>query len=194
VAGQGATPEYLIRTIAQARRLDPDRDLTLAFRLPYPEIAASLVAGRVSLAILPEPFATQALAGNPRVRVPFSLDELWREATGRPGYPMSVLVIRDTFIRDRSASVRALLEAYADSIAWVRGNPAQAGALVEKHDLGLKAAVAAAAIPRSAYVFIPAPEARADVEALLSVFLRIEPKSIGDRLPDPGFYAEIPRR
>jgi NitT/TauT family transport system substrate-binding protein len=65
---------------------------------------------------------------------------------------------------------------------------------VEKHDLGLKAAVAAAAIPRSAYVFTPAPEARADVEALLSVFLRIEPKSIGGRLPDPEFYAEIPRR
>lgn len=194
VAGQGATPEYLIRTIAEARGLDPDRDLALAFRLPYPEIAASLVAGRISLAVLPEPFATQALAGNPRARIPFSLDQLWREATGRPGYPMSVLVIRDSVIRDRPATVRALLGAYADSIAWVKANPAEAGALVEKHDLGLKAAVAAAAIPRSAYVFLPAPEARADVEALLSVFLNIEPKSIGGRLPDPGFYAEIPKR
>lgn len=194
VAGQGATPEYLVRTIAEARGLDPDKDLALAFRLPYPEIAASLVAGRVSLAVLPEPFTTQALAGNPRARVPFSLDELWREATGRPGYPMSVLVIRDSLIRDRPASIRALLRAYADSIGWVKANPAEAGTLVEKHDLGLKAAVAAAAIPRSAYVFIPALEARADLEALLEVFLRIEPKSIGGRLPDPGFYAEIPTR
>jgi len=194
VAGQGATPEYLIRTIAAARGLDPDRDLALAFRLPYPEIAASLVAGRISLAVLPEPFATQALLGNPNARVPFSLDQFWREATGRPGYPMSVLVIRDSVIRDRAASVRVLLDAYRDSIAWVKANPAEAGTLVEKHDLGLKAAVAAAAIPRSAYVFIPAPEARMDVEALLSVFLRITPKSIGGKLPDPSFYAEIGKR
>jgi len=194
VAGQGATPEYLIRTIAAARGLDPDRDLVLAFRLPYPEIAASLVAGRISLAVLPEPFATQALLGNPSARVPFSLDQLWREATGRPGYPMSVLVIRDSVIRDRPASARALLDAYRDSIAWVKANPGQAGLLVEKHDLGLKASVAAAAIPRSAYAFMPAAEARADVEALLSVFLRIAPKSIGGKLPDPGFYAEIGRR
>lgn len=194
VAGQGATPEYLIRTIASARGLDPDRDLSLAFRLPYPEIAASLVADRISLAVLPEPFATQALAGNPRARVPFSLDQLWREATGRPGYPMSVLVIRDSVIRDRPADLRALLDAYRDSIAWVKANPAEAGILVEKHDLGLKAAVAAAAIPRSAYVFVPAAQARADVEALLEVFLRIAPKSIGGGLPDAEFYAEIPKR
>ncbi len=194
VAGQGATPEYLIRTIAEARGLDPDRDLNLAFRLPYPEIAASLAAGRISLAVLPEPFATQALAGNPRARVPFSLDELWKEATGRPGYPMTALVIRDAVLRDRPVSASALLAAYADSIAWVRAHPGDAGVLVEKHDLGLKASVAAAAIPRSAYVFIPAPDARADVEALLAVFLRIAPKSIGGRLPDPSFYAEIPKR
>ena len=194
VAGQGATPEYLIRTIASARGLDPDRDLSLAFRLPYPEIAASLVADRISLAVLPEPFATQALAGNPLARVPFSLDQLWREATGRPGYPMSVLVIRDSVIRDRPADLRALLDAYRDSIAWVKANPAEAGILVEKHDLGLKAAVAAAAIPRSAYVFVPAAQARADVEALFEVFLRIAPQTIGGGLTDAEFYAEIPKR
>ena len=194
VAGQGATPEFLIRTIARNKGLDPDKDLRLSFRLPYPEIAASLVTGRITSAVLPEPFATQALMGNPQARVPFSLDELWREATGRPGYPMSVLVLRDSLVRDRPAAARALLDAYEASIAWVKANPMEAGALAEKHDLGLKAAVAAAAIPRSAYVFIPALEARADVETLLSVFLQTSPKSIGERLPDPYFYAEIIKR
>ncbi len=51
---------------------------------------------------------------------------------------------------------------------------------MEKHDLGLKAAIAGAAIPRSAYVFIPASEARKDVEALLSVFLEIAPNPSGE--------------
>jgi NitT/TauT family transport system substrate-binding protein len=191
VAGQGATPEFVLRTIARKKGLDPDRDLKLAFQLPPPEIAASLVAGRITAAVLPEPFATQALQGNPKARVPFALDALWKEATGRPGYPMSVFVVRDSLLRERPAAARALMAAYGSSIAWVKAHPAEAGALAEKHDLGLKAAVAAAAIPKSGYVFIPAKAARADIEALLSAFLATAPKSIGGRLPDADFYADI---
>ena len=193
VAGQGATPEYLLRAIARKKGLDPDKDLTLAFHLPPPEIAASLAAGRISAAVLPEPFATQALKGNPQARVPFSLEALWKETTGRPGYPMSVFVMRDALLQERPKTAKALAGAYEASIAWVKAHPAEAGTLAEKHDLGMKAAVAAAAIPRSAYVFTPARAARADMEALLSVFLAVSPKSIGGRLPGPDFYAEIPR-
>jgi len=193
VAGQGATPEFLLRAIAKKKGLDPDKDMTLAFQLPPPEIAASLVAGRILVAILPEPFATQALRGNPQARVPFSLDALWKETSGRPGYPMSVLVMRDSLLREHPGSAKAIAKAYEVSVTWVKAHPTEAGALVEKHDLGLHAAIAAAAIPRSAYVFVPAPAARTDIEALLSVFLAIAPKSIGGRLPSPDFYADLPR-
>lgn len=192
VAGQGATPEYLLRAIARKKGLDPDSALTLAFQMPPPEIAASLVAGRITVAALPEPFATQALKGHPQARVPFSLDALWKETSGRPGYPMSVFVMRDAVLREQPAAARAILKAYEASIRWVKEHPAEAGTLVEKHDLGMKAAVASAAIPRSAYVFVPARPARADVEALLTVFLSLAPKSIGGKLPGPDFYAEIP--
>jgi NitT/TauT family transport system substrate-binding protein len=193
VAGQGATPEYVLRAIAKKKGLDPDRDLTLAFQMPPPEIAASLITGRITVAVLPEPFATQALKGNAQARVPFSLDTLWKEATGRPGYPMSVFVMRDALLKERPDSAKAITKAYEASVAWVKTHPAEAGVLVEKHDLGMKAAIASAAIPRSAYVFVPAPAARADVEALLTVFLSLAPKSIGGKLPAGAFYAETPR-
>lgn len=193
VAGQGATPEYLMRTIAKKKAMDPDKDLRMAFHLPYPEIAASIVAGRVSVAVLPEPFATLALRGNPEARVAFDLGKLWTETTGRKNYPMTVFVVRDSLLADHPETARALLEALEASISWVKANPSEAGALVEKHDLGLKAAIASAAIPRSAYVFIPAARARTDVEALLSVFLEMEPKSIGGKLPDASFYADVKR-
>ena len=77
----------------------------------------------------------------------------------------------------------------AASIAWVTAQPLEAGALVEKQELGLKAGIAAKAIPRSAYVFTAAPEARGAVEALLGVFLELAPASVGGKLPDDGFYA-----
>lgn len=193
VAGQGATPEFLMRTILPKSGINPDTDLHLGFNLPYPEIAASLVAGTIDIAVLPEPFATLALRGNPAVRVPFSLSALWTEATGQSDYPMSVFVIRSSLLEEHPAAVRALLADYKASIARVVADPAAAGVLVEKHDMGLKAPIAAAAIPEAAFTFVPAVEARASVEALLSIFLAAAPASIGSRLPDGEWYASPQR-
>ncbi len=193
IAGQGATPEYLFRTIARHEGLDPDRDLKIVFSMPYPEIAASIVAGRIDLAVLPEPFATLALRGNPSARVAFSLSGLWKTATGQASYPMSVFVASGAYIDRHPELIAALMTAYRSSIQNVLADPVTAGVLVEKHDLGLKAPIATASIPASEFVFIPASDARASVEALLSVFLSLSPNSIGSKLPDEAFYVKLKR-
>lgn len=189
VAGQGATPEFLMRTVLPKAGMDPAVDLRMIFSMPYPEIAASIVAGRIDIAVLPEPFATLALKGNPSARVPFPLSALWTAATGQSDYPMSVFVIRASLIEERPAAVKALLVAYKASIQSVLADPAAAGLLVEKHDMGLKAPIATAAIPACAFTFISAKEARPAIEALLSAFLTAAPASIGSKLPDGAWYA-----
>lgn len=191
VAGQGATPDYLLRTILAKAGIKADTDVRLIYSMPIPEIAASMVAGRISIAVVPEPFATLASSGNLAVTEPFSLTALWKDATGQDDYPMSAFVVRDTLITQRPLAVKAILDAYRSSIERVQADPSAAGVLVEKYDMGLKAAVAAKAIPRSAYVFIPAIKARSAVEQLLSVFLSFAPASIGGKLPEPSFYAEF---
>lgn len=191
VAGQGATPEFLMRVVLAKAGMNPDSDLRLVFNMPYPEIAASVVAGKVSVAVLPEPFATQALSGNAAAFVPFSLSERWSAATGQADYPMSVFVVRASIIAERPAAVAALMAAYEASIRSAKADPAAAGVLVERFDLGLKAAIAAKAIPASNYAFVPAASSRASVEALLSVFLASAPASIGGKLPDDAFYASV---
>lgn len=190
VAGQGATPEFLMRTILAKAGMVPDKDIRLNFSMPYPEMAASLVSGRIAIAVLPEPFATVAIKGNPALIQPFALTALWKNATGNDDYPMTAFVVRSSLIVQRPAAIKALLAAYKQAIAWAITNPAAAGLLVEKFDLGLKAPIAAAAIPASNYVFLSAPASRAAVESLLSVFLAAAPASIGGKLPDGDFYAD----
>ena len=160
VAGQGATPDYVFRRILLSKGLNPDRDLRLGYALAYPEIAQSLIAGRISTALLPEPFATMARSGKPDLRSVVDIQGEWVNAGGRGNYPTTILVVDASFAASQPAAIRGILDAVRDSIRWVVANPAEAGVLVEKHNLGLRAAVVEAAIPRSNYVFIPAAAAR----------------------------------
>jgi len=141
--------------------MDPDKDIRLDYSLPYPETAAAIAAGKIAYAILPEPFATMARLANPDLRSPLDLGALWTKQTGQASYPMTAFVVSSKLVSERPQAVKAILRSYAASIDWVLANPAEAGALVEKHELGLKAGIAAKAIPLSAFVFArPGREAR----------------------------------
>jgi NitT/TauT family transport system substrate-binding protein len=191
VAGQGATPDFVFRRILQSKGFNPDTDMRLSYSLAYPEIAQSLIAGRVATALLPEPFATMARSGRPDLRVVSDVQLEWQQAGGIGNYPMTVLVVDADYARSDPAGVRSILDAVKASSEWVTANPAEAGALVEKHDLGLRAPVVAAAIPRSNYVFIDAVEARPALEALYGTFLQFAPESIGGKLPSDSFYLDL---
>jgi NitT/TauT family transport system substrate-binding protein len=137
---------------------------------------------------LPEPFATMARLGKPGLHQIGDIQAEWVNSGGQGNYPMTVLVVDADFAAARPGAVRSVLDAYKASIEWVTAHPAEAGVLVEKHKLGLKAPVAAAAIPKSNYVFVPAAAARPALEALFRVFLENAPVSIGGALPADSFY------
>lgn len=198
VAGQGATPEYLIRTIARSYTIPvytqneskPD-GITLMFSMPYPEMAAALAAGRIESAVLPEPFATVARMNNIALKESFSIHEAWNKATGMSDYPMTVLVGKESFVKQFPKLTAKFLQYYEKSIQTVIANPQEAGQFAEELGFGLKAGIVKASIPRSNYVFIPAESAKLQISTLLNVFLKEAPESIGGKLPDTGFYYSI---
>jgi NitT/TauT family transport system substrate-binding protein len=189
VAGQGAVPEYVFRKILLAHGLKSE-DLKLNFSLGYPEIAQSLIAGRVSIALLPEPFATIARQGRKNLQDIADVQQEWVASGGIANYPMTVLVLNADFAKNNRQAVDAILKAYENSIKMVTSQYAEAGRLVEKHDLGLRSAVVQAAIPKSAYTFIPAARARPALEALFKTLLDFDPASIGAVMPADNFYYE----
>jgi NitT/TauT family transport system substrate-binding protein len=196
-AGQGATPEYVFKQILRAKNINPDKDIKLNFSLAYPEIAQSLIAGKIKYALLPEPFATMAKSGNAAI---VNIDDIQKEwaaaevsATGGKNvsnYPMTVLVVSGDFAAKNKKAVEAFLKAAEASIKWTVSHPAEAGALVEKHNLGLKASVVEKAIPNSNYVYNTGDKARLSIEALFHVFLSdsSSASAIGGKLPPDSFY------
>ncbi len=188
VAGQGATPEYVFRKILAAKGLNNDKAVQLDFSLPYAEAALSVASGKIDLALLPEPFATMATAANPLLTLVSDIQTEWAALDASADYPMTVLVVDSQFASEYPAALSAFLEAYRVSITWVKDQPSAAGLLAEQYDLGLKAAIAAAAIPKSAYVFKTACEAKPALQDLFTLFLEYSPASIGGKLPEAGFY------
>lgn len=187
VAGQGATPEYMIRYLAAKEKISLDggkKGIELDFSIPTSEIAAALGAGKIENALIPEPFVTVALMKAQNVRKAIDIQELW----GKTNYPMTVVVIRKAYAEQNSETVQKFLDAYKNSISWTNANPAEAGALVEKHTLGLNATIASKAIPNAAFVFSYGKDSKVAVEELLSVFMSFAPAAIGGKLPDNEFY------
>ncbi|MDR0909555.1 MAG: ABC transporter substrate-binding protein [Spirochaetaceae bacterium] len=190
VSGHGATPDYVFRSILKHYKLNPEADVHMDFSLAYPEMAQSLISGRIKTALLPEPFATMAMNSGKLRRVG-DIKVEWKKAVGADDYIMTVLAADGKWARANPADVQKIIDAVHTSINWVNANPADAGKLVDKNNVGIAGNIATAAIPRSAYCFIKAKEAKPSLEALFKIFLENSPESIGGKMPADGFYWSI---
>ena len=77
--GKGTTPEYVLRYILTENGVDPDSDVTLDFYSEATEALAQLQAGTSTIAMLPQPFVTSALAQVEGLRVALDMNEEWEK-------------------------------------------------------------------------------------------------------------------
>lgn len=188
---RGSTPEFLLDYLLEHNGIDPHRDVTIDFTYSHIELAAQLAAGRVDLAVLPEPFVTIALSKNKSLRVVIDLQKEWEKLqdASKP-YPTTAFVVRRSLAASHPEVVKQVLAAERRSIEWADAHPEQAGALAERY-LGMPAGVIAKAMPRLNLRFVPAREARGAVEQFLGELFTFDPKSIGGKLPDEHFYLDL---
>lgn len=189
VVGKGTTPDIVFRYLLAKNGLNPDTDVQLDYTLDQVQAAQSLIAGRITLAVLPEPWVTQALKGSNTCEVVFDLQKEWKKVVGNGvALAQTCLVVKKDLVEKRPDVVTAFLSAYKDSIDWANQNPAQAGQLAEKLGVGMKAPVAEAAIPRCNLRYEDAKTSKPSVDAFLKVLYDFSPQSIGGKLPDNDFY------
>lgn len=196
VAGQGSTPEYVIRYLLAKENIavnTTDEDcVTLDFSIPASELAASVIADKALYALVPEPFSTVATTKSQAVKRVLNIQELWAAGENTQNFPMTTIVVRKEFAEKYPEVLKAYLAECKKAIEWSAdgANAKEAGSLVEKHTLGLNAAIASKAMPNCAFEFTDAKNAKESVESLLSVFLQYAPESVGGALPTDEFYFE----
>lgn len=190
-SGKGGAPEYILKKILSDAGLTAGEDVQVEWLANHNEVNTKLLAEPGTIAMLPEPFVSVAMAsGKDGVSELFDLNALWEESTGEE-LPMGVLVAQKSFIEERGDDLKLFLHDYAKSVEFVNENTDESVKLiVEKGFIG-KEVIAKTAVPRCNIVLFDG-DSREDGRAILKTFNQIlfdmEPASVGGKMPDEDFY------
>ncbi|MBR2572431.1 MAG: ABC transporter substrate-binding protein [Clostridia bacterium] len=187
--GKGTTPEYALRTVLTAAGMDPEKDVTIEYKSEATEAAAALAAGQATVAMLPQPFVTAALAQNEGLRVALSLTEAWDQVmTDGSALVTGVVAVRRDFAQSNPEALEAFMEAYRASTAFVNENPEEASEWIADLGIVAKAGIALKAIPACNIVCIEGEEMQSKLSGYLNALYNQDPASVGGALPLDDFY------
>jgi NitT/TauT family transport system substrate-binding protein len=201
---QGSIPDLLYQYVTADQELDPVADFDLVYAPNPQQTAQMLIGGQVDLAILPEPLTTAAILqtkdGDAPLRRVFDMGTEWAEATGGETKATIAGTVALPGVQDKPDVVAIFSREYELAIEWMLDNPQEAGQMAEENlpELGFNAGPVSQALQNITWNYVPAADARAEIEAFFTVLTTLSPDVIGGGLPDEGFYyassaaAELP--
>jgi len=186
---KGASSDVVFKYLLKQNGIDPDKDVTLNYSPSPVELAQLFMAGKTSLAVLPEPWVSVVQSKNPQLKIVLDLQKEWIKIQGSDTpFAQTCLVVNKEFAAQHPQVTEKFLNEYATSIDWVNNNPQLAADLVKNTDIGIPADVAATAIPRCNLKYVSSQESKAAVNKYLQVLLQFSPETVGGKIPDDKFY------
>lgn len=191
MTGKGTTPDYAFRYLLSANGLE-DGDVTIEYKSEAAEVAAVLKEQQDAIGLLPQPFATVAMAQNESLKMVLDLTEEWDKVQSENGGSLvtGVTVCRKEVLEDESkaAAVEVFMKEHGESADFANSDVEAAAELVAQAGIIEKAPVAQKAIPYCSIVCIDGEEMKDMLSGYLSVLYDQDPSSVGGQLPDDGFY------
>lgn len=183
VFGNGTTPDILTRYYLGRQQLD--YPLNHAFQTAG-EITQGILAGKVSRAVLGEPFLSIALRRDSSLRITADLNHFTDNDT--LGFAQTAVVYTPTVENDRTAFEEALRASCEKAVR----HPEETIQTLEAHGIFAQGALTPESIGRCKIHYVSAVEAKNAVMDFLRLIEQYEPKAVGGKLPDAGFMPEEP--
>ena len=185
--GKGTTPEYVLRYLLSQNGIDPDKDITMEYTSEATEALAKVQAGEVSIAMLPQPFVTAAMAQTEGLRVALDMNAEWQTVAGTP-LVTGVLLVRKDAVEADPARFADFMEKYKQSTEQTAADPEGTAALCEAFGVVAKAALAQKALPQCNIVFETGDAMKSDLTTYYQILFDADPTSVGGALPGDDFY------
>lgn len=186
-AGQGTTTEYVLAHILAKNGLTVGTDITVEYASEHAEVITKASQGGYSAILLPEPFVTQMKLANKGFNVAIDLTKEWK-ALGGGELTMGAVAVRTEFAEKNPGAVAQFLADCKESVDYAVNDTDGASALIEKHGIVAKAAIAKQALPNCNLTFMTGEEMQKNVSAYLKVLFDAAPASVGGALPSDSFY------
>lgn len=181
--GKGQTGDVLIRYFLEQTGLKPDTDVKIRYAAPA-EIVSLMSAGKVKIAVLPEPYVTLAVK-RAQARIAQDLQMLWSKYTNFPArIPITgVFVVKNL----DETTLRAALKAVENSLRYSMENKREAAQLSVNYLGGIPAEIIEESLTRTLYEYTPASGAMDEVIRYLTVTQQVDPDAM-PTLPDEKFF------
>lgn len=190
---EGAMPDLLFNNICQKNGIDTSKDLTISYSSTPQQTAQLLLAGQKDCAVLTEPLATQVMLKGKKSGIDFyrsiDLQEEWDKATGLGDRIPIAGTVAMPQIKDNEEAVKRFMEEYALAVDWLKNNPDEAGVLGSQiEELGFEAKPVEESVKNTRWDFVRANECKEDIKTFFTVLSEQNPKIIGGKIPDNGYY------
>jgi len=190
-------PDIVFEEIIKKQGMDLKKDFKLKYLGSPIDAMQMLIMRRVDHALLAEPATSMALRKTQSYPLKLVAPDLYRgpdlqKEWGKTFNVASripeagVSVIGDA--GNNKYLIKRFNEEYAKSLAWYKANPVKAGKMVAKYISMLDADAVADSINYVTLDMVDAKDSRKDLEFFFGILKSNNPKSIGNKIPDSGFY------
>lgn len=189
LTGKGTTPEYSLRYVLEKAGLS--ESVKLEFKSEAAEVVSILAEDPDQVGLLPQPFATAALAQNEALSLVLNLEEVWNHFQPEEGgsrLVTGVTIVNRSFLEEQEEAVATFLKEHEASIQFTASEPEAAAELVAAAGIVAKAPLAKKALPYCNLTYLAGEEMKEALSGYLEVLFEQNPASVGGALPDEAFY------
>ncbi len=189
IPGQGTNPEYILKHIIEKNGMTVGEDVKFDYTYSTPDtLTAALAGGLVDIALLPEPKVTAAKAKNADIRTAIDLSAEWDKVSSEGSLAQGCIIVRKEFADAHPVEIKAFLDEYKKSVDFVNDDIDAAANLIAEAGIIPQAALAKKAIPNCNIKYVDGDEMKAALTEFYNILFKLDPKSIGGKLPDDGLY------
>ena len=191
---RGGMPEMIFRFLATRSGLQPDQDITIQSTQDFQSTAQLLLTGAGDVGVFSEPHASNVVtkAQQQDLELFYSLDfkENWSQVTGQPArFPQAGISALSSLIDNNPDVVAVIQTELRNSLDWIQQNPTDAAELGARY-MDTPAPIIEKSLKTNLFEFVPAAEARPELEVFYQSLMQVNPKLLKGQLPAMEFYAE----
>ncbi|HIS30066.1 MAG TPA: ABC transporter substrate-binding protein [Candidatus Limivivens intestinipullorum] len=188
LTGKGTTPDYVLQYLLREAGLEDQ--VSLEYKSEATEVASILAEDSSSIGLLPQPFATTALAQNEELKLVMDLTQVWDETVDPAGSRLvtGVTIVTKDFLEANPEAVDTFLEEHKASAEYTETNPEETAKLIVDAGILANENVAQQALPYCSITCITGEEMQEALSGYLTVLYDMDGTTVGGALPEDDFY------